>query len=229
MGVRRPVRRLTVDLSSVGRAEVGPVAGVSLEWVTPRVGCGVAGPQAKFVITHRDPALVIPSVATLVDSLAPPNRLDQTEWRHYLGASLTQRWAEATDRLVTFRDRMGDERLFDLGFDDVMRDPLGAVGRLYTWLVEDLTPAATSAMSAWLDLNVAERSATGTVTYRARPLRPRRGRHPLAVRELPGSIPDCVELTKGTLCATRAPRPCDDDDTRAIMRDNMARFLDLEQ
>ncbi len=43
MGVRRLFRRFTVDLSSVGGAEVGPVAGVSLERVTRRVGFGAAG------------------------------------------------------------------------------------------------------------------------------------------------------------------------------------------
>ena len=41
MGVRRLFRRFTVDLSSVGRAEVGPVAGVSLErgYAASRLRC----------------------------------------------------------------------------------------------------------------------------------------------------------------------------------------------
>ena len=108
-------------------------------------------PQARFVMTHRDPADVIPSVATLITALAPPSHLDPEEWRRYVGASQTDAWVEGTRRLVEFRDRIGDERFFDLGFGELMGDPLDSMQRLYTWLGEDLTPAARSAMSAWVD------------------------------------------------------------------------------
>lgn len=124
-------------------------------------------PQAKFVMTHRDPAKVIPSVATLVDALAPPNTLDPAEWRRYLGTSLTDRWVEATHRLVEFRDRVGDERFFDLRFREVMTEPLAAMGRLYSWLGEELTPEAAAAMAGWVERNEAERAAVGPMAYRA--------------------------------------------------------------
>jgi hypothetical protein len=124
-------------------------------------------PNAKFVMTHRDPAKVIPSVATLVDALAPPNVLDPVEWRDYLGSSLTERWAEATRRLVDFRDRTGDARFFDLSFDDLMGDPIESVGSLYAWLGEELTPEVVAAISAWREGNAADRAATPPMRYRA--------------------------------------------------------------
>jgi hypothetical protein len=124
-------------------------------------------PDAKFVMTHRDPALVIPSVATLVASLAAPNELEPEEWRNYLGASLTEVWAEGVRRLVDHRDRAGDDRFFDLGFAELMADPLDSVGRLYEWLGEDLAPDAAKAMRVWIEQNDRDRAMTPPVRYHA--------------------------------------------------------------
>jgi hypothetical protein len=124
-------------------------------------------PQARFVMTHRDPAEVIPSVATLVAALAPPNQLEADEWRRYLGASLTDAWVEGIRRLVDFRNRCGDDRFFDLGFAELMADPIGSIERLYEWLDEDFTPETSAAMQAWVQTNQEERAAIDPVVYRA--------------------------------------------------------------
>jgi hypothetical protein len=83
-----------------------------------------------------------------------------------LGASLTEGWAEALRRLLDFRDRAGDDRFFDIGFAELMGDPVASVARLYAWLGDVLVPAASNVMEEWVVQNTRERAATGSVDYR---------------------------------------------------------------
>jgi Sulfotransferase family len=124
-------------------------------------------PQARFVMTHRDPARVIPSVATLVHALAPSNRLDEESWRKYVGASQVEDWAVGIQRLMDFRERHGDDRFFDIGFRAFNQDPIGQIEALYAWLGETFTTPARSAMNEWLAHNERERAATKPPQYDA--------------------------------------------------------------
>jgi hypothetical protein len=56
-------------------------------------------------------------------------------------------------RPLHVRDRIGDERFFDLHYSALMRDPIGVMRSLYEWAGDDLTPSTEQAMLDWLDRN----------------------------------------------------------------------------
>jgi len=120
-------------------------------------------PDARFVMTHRDIASVLPSVAAVMSALG--GMLTEEPDPRYLGRHNADVWEEALRRTVAFRDAGGEGRFFDIAFADMQRDPIGAVRRLYAWLGDELTPEAEGRMREWWDANSRERH--GTHTYRA--------------------------------------------------------------
>jgi len=119
-------------------------------------------PDARFVMTHRDIASVIPSVCAVMFTLSKPltNEPDPEYW----GRHNTELWDVALHRTLAFRDAGGEDRFFDISFADMQTDPIGAVRRLYAWLGEELTPVAESRMAEWWDAN--SRKRHGTHRYR---------------------------------------------------------------
>lgn len=107
-----------------------------------------AFPDAKFVMTHRDPTDVILSVATIYDDLHRhftdhPDPL-------YVGELNASMWSEGMNRLIAFRDRPGnDERFYDIHFRAMQQDPIGEVRGLYRWLGEEVSPAFEQGMKAF--------------------------------------------------------------------------------
>jgi hypothetical protein len=58
-------------------------------------------------------------------------------------------WAEALERTIRFRTRIGESRFADLHFRDQVADPVGAVERAYAKLGLPFTAAARARMLAW--------------------------------------------------------------------------------
>ena len=118
-------------------------------------------PDAVVVQTHRDPVKVVASFASMTsygarmntDAVDPPAIA-----AHWLGRieTLLRRSAE---------DRPADgARFVDVRFDELMRDPLAVVRRIYAVADRPLTPAAEQAMRAWLAAN--PRAKHGAHVYR---------------------------------------------------------------
>jgi hypothetical protein len=120
-------------------------------------------PDAKFVITHRDPAKVMASVASVETAVVRmyTGKADPL----YFGRHCVDDWDRALRRFLAFRDRVGEERFFDIAFADLQRDPVGSVRGLYEWLGEELTPATAAAMQEWWDGSQEDRSAGGGHHY----------------------------------------------------------------
>lgn len=106
-------------------------------------------PDACIVQTHRDPAKVLPSVCSLV-----------TGWRSLyegsadaaaIGAWQLELYGAMVEKAMAVRDRHGDpKQFFDLGFPELRRDPVGAIGRLYDHFGLALGAEAERAMRAWV-------------------------------------------------------------------------------
>jgi len=111
-------------------------------------------PDARFVMTHRDPTDVILSVATIYDDLQRhftdhPDPL-------FVGELNAEMWSEGMNRLIAFRDKPGnDERFYDIHFRAMQQDPVGEVRGLYDWLGEEVTPAFEEGMKAFWEENEA--------------------------------------------------------------------------
>ena len=122
-------------------------------------------PQARFVITHRDVTKVIPSVASVETAVVRmyTGKADPV----YFGTHCAEAWDIALRRFIAFRDRVGEDRFYDIGFAEMQADPIGTTRGLYDWLGEELTPATETAMQAWWDESQSDRESGGGHHYTA--------------------------------------------------------------
>jgi hypothetical protein len=120
-------------------------------------------PDAKFVITHRDVTKVIPSVASVETAVV--RMYTGTADPRYFGQHCEEAWDIALRRFIAFRDRVGEDRFYDIAFDDLQTDPIGSVRGLYRWLGEDLPPSTAAAMQAWWDTSQGDRGTGGGHRY----------------------------------------------------------------
>lgn len=105
-----------------------------------------AFPDARLIFTHRDPARVVASSASLAwnQMVLQTDRLDPawvgTEWRH-----------KTRHRLAAFeRARAAGVTGIDVNFEEVARDWRHAVQRIYRHLGEPLTPPALAGMADYM-------------------------------------------------------------------------------
>jgi hypothetical protein len=116
-------------------------------------------PDARFVMTHRDIGVVLPSLCALKQALGQPllEHLDL----HALGRFETELWSEALHRLVAFRDEGNDGRFFDVSFSELQHDPMNATEQLYTAMGDELTDDTRQRMARWWSENAGDRRTGG--------------------------------------------------------------------
>ena len=97
-------------------------------------------PDARFVMTHRDPAKVIPSVASLQINLhaarCEPGTLDKRE----RGRMALDFWAQGIERALAARAQIGEHRFVDVFNEEVARDPMVAFAKVYDHIGMDISP-----------------------------------------------------------------------------------------
>ena len=114
-----------------------------------------AFPDARFVMTHRDPTDVIVSVAHLyADYIGKfSDRVDL----HDVGRLNVQHWSLGMERALAFRDKGNEARFHDIDFRAMQRDPVGAVRGLYEWLGEPVSASFEAGMNRWWQQNAQNR------------------------------------------------------------------------
>ncbi|BBX17348.1 sulfotransferase family protein [Mycolicibacterium duvalii] len=112
-------------------------------------------PDARFVMTHRDPTDVLLSVAEVYADIVGgfSDHLD----RNYLGSLNVEQWSIGMQRAVEFRESGTDDRFFDIDFRAMAADPVAEVHSLYEWLGEPVADAFESGMRSWWAHNAARR------------------------------------------------------------------------
>lgn len=108
-------------------------------------------PDARLVMTHRDPVAVVASVCSLVRSLSAT--FSDADHSAYIATHWTDVVADAVDRVADFRRREGDDRFVDVRYDDLLADPVGEVRRIYTHFEDELDDGAAGRMAAYVDAN----------------------------------------------------------------------------
>jgi hypothetical protein len=110
-------------------------------------------PGARIVVTHRDPALALPSTCSVVlDSRTqrlPRWDTDKTA----LGRELLRQFAAGAQRMIDARAELGEERFIDVGQRELEADPMGTAARVYDFLGLALDDAHREAIAAWADSN----------------------------------------------------------------------------
>jgi hypothetical protein len=88
-------------------------------------------PDARIIFTHRDPAKTVPSLASLyyvIRGLASDS-VDPCA----LGQQTTEWWADSLDAATAAREKHRDKaaQFMDVQFEEVVADPVAALGRAY--------------------------------------------------------------------------------------------------
>ena len=112
-------------------------------------------PDAKFVMTHRDIAQVIPSLVSLFD--ATSQYLRTGPLAPDFAANQAAYWERALRKTLAYRDAGNEDRFLDIGFAEMRPDPIPAIERLYGWLGVELTEAVIERMRTWWVTNPADK------------------------------------------------------------------------
>lgn len=105
-------------------------------------------PDARLIWTHRDPYETFASSCSL-------NRFTQSVTGvnpdpQYIGDNAQRRLGAHLHGAIAAKDRLGDEVIYDLHYNDLMKDPIGSMRKLYDWLGDDFTPEVEQRMQQWL-------------------------------------------------------------------------------
>jgi Sulfotransferase family len=104
-------------------------------------------PDARFWMTHRDVAGVIPSVADLYYELT--KAFSDSVDKAWLGRMTTDFCELGMRRMMAFRAAGNEHRFVDIYFTPFQQDPFPSIAQLYEFLGEELTPQARLRMEAW--------------------------------------------------------------------------------
>jgi hypothetical protein len=108
-------------------------------------------PDARLIWTHRDPYTATGSLCSIIKfaHLGFRGSVD-TEW---LAENYPWQAAQHANRAMDARDRIGEDRIVDVHYADLTRDPLGTMRKVYKTLGDAFMPEAEAGMRAWLDDN----------------------------------------------------------------------------
>ena len=117
-------------------------------------------PDAKFVQLHRDPIDAVASVSSLVTILRRvfSDIVDPIQ----IGRDAMIYWSDAVKTFMSVRDNLSPQRVCDLYYEDVRRDPISVAKRIYKHFDWKLEPAVEQRMGVIL----AEQNSRGNGVHR---------------------------------------------------------------
>jgi hypothetical protein len=122
-------------------------------------------PDARFVMSHRDPAVAVASTSSTVATAqrnALPSYLLAPE---VLGSFLLEHLACGLARALAARAAIGEHRFLDVTQQELEDDAVVTAQRVYDWLGLELDDATRTAMAGWAVANA--RGSRGEHSYRA--------------------------------------------------------------
>ena len=109
-------------------------------------------PDAKIIMTHRDPAKVVPSAASLISSVR--SLYSDYEDPARSGVEQLDFWKMSFDRFMADRAQLNKEnQILDLHFNDFVRDQMACVDKIYSYFDWSLDDASRSKMKDFLASN----------------------------------------------------------------------------
>ena len=110
-------------------------------------------PDARIVQTHRDPVTAVTSVASLSSVLH--RAFSRHRAAAEFGHEVTIRWTDGLERSLELRrtGRVASERLVDVHYHKLVKDPMATVRRIYAQFRMSLTPPAEARMRKFLAAN----------------------------------------------------------------------------
>jgi Sulfotransferase family len=119
-------------------------------------------PEARFLVTHRDPVAAIPSACSTI-AASRPMLVPGWEPPPSFGAFVLEHYVIGVQRMMAARDRLGEERFLDVGQRQVELDAVGTAARIHEFLGLELSDDVRRAMVEWAAVN--QRGSRGEHRY----------------------------------------------------------------
>lgn len=120
-------------------------------------------PDAFVIQTHRDPARVIPSHASLLAHFTAV--YEENVDRAYIGKLVADLWTHHFAKGIRDRQALGrEDHFYDLHFRDVLADPVGSLQKAFDAFGLELSDRAIANMQAWIDAHPAGRHGAHAYT-----------------------------------------------------------------
>ena len=103
-------------------------------------------PDARIVVTHRDPRVLCASVCSLLAALT--GTFSDADHRRTIGAHWSDMLARSVEALDRFRDAHPAVQIADVQYADLARDPIAALQGVYAAFDDTLDSQALQAMTA---------------------------------------------------------------------------------
>lgn len=108
-------------------------------------------PDARVIWTHRDPFTATGSLCSLIQ-LSHYMFMGKPDFE-WLGKNYSWQQIQHCNRVMDFRDKHGEDRIIDVHYADMVRDPVGTTKALYAKLGDEWTTEAEAGIQAWVDDN----------------------------------------------------------------------------
>jgi Sulfotransferase family len=110
-------------------------------------------PNARFIWTHRDPVVSIPSACSVIktsqEMIVPSHRVDPAA----LGKFVLEHYIVGMSLAMAARAVLGESRFVDVQQSDLDAHPIETAERIYDFLGLELNDATRTAMTRWSDDN----------------------------------------------------------------------------
>ncbi|MEX1217501.1 MAG: sulfotransferase [Acidimicrobiales bacterium] len=110
-----------------------------------------AYPDIRFVMTHRDPAKVVPSYTSMVSTIFP----ESCQERDYakIGQEVSDHLRIGMQNCIAARERIGEERFIDVHHRELVLNPMATLERIYSQLDLEFTKEFHDELARWQALN----------------------------------------------------------------------------
>jgi hypothetical protein len=105
-------------------------------------------PDARLLWTHRDPITATGSFCSLI-TLAHQGFLGKVDLE-WISQNCPWQAVQHANRIMDARDALGEDRIIDVHYADLMRNPIGTMRNVYQKLGDDFTAAAEAGMRSWI-------------------------------------------------------------------------------
>lgn len=119
-------------------------------------------PEAKIIMTHRDPVKIVPSWASMEYNLYQMVSDDVT--REEVGAFWLDRLAELLNNFVTQREKVNGRNFIDVLYHEQLAAPVATGRRVLEAAGIDVTEAIEAGMAEWIEANRREDRAPHNYT-----------------------------------------------------------------
>ena len=118
--------------------------------------------DTDFIVTHRDPAAIWPSVCSLFCGARA--LYSDTDYTSVASTFITRNFGQALQGHLAWRASAPAEKVLDLRFEEIVGDEIALLQRVYDWLGMPFTETAQRNVERWLAHDAERGHARNTAT-----------------------------------------------------------------